>query len=246
MLALASGLRYIGSCSMSYPTKLIEEIIKFQRGYKVFLPGTGFELLPQGWEMRSLREFQKLSRTHLKRMFFIMTFKLAMQMNLQITLFIIRGVHQQSTTSGNNLFQGRVNMSALAGVLSTLSLIINFGSEFYDVCLIVKLSLKVHNAVKETVDTVDDAAIYAFDDFIPDEDQQCEFKRIFIMGREVKHEYHVARRGVLYILMVTLFCSWLIGYALLKFFMSFICKHGAWQFWNGCLEHHRLAAGAMS
>merc|ERR1712008_165725 len=71
----------------------ITEIIQFRRGYMI-RTDIGYEPMSQGWEMRSLKEFQKLSRTQVKRFTFVMVFKLAFQMNLQITLFIIAHIHK--------------------------------------------------------------------------------------------------------------------------------------------------------
>merc|ERR1719223_1763244 len=107
MLALASGLRYTGSCSISYPKTLIYEIITFKRGYKRYIEDKGFEPTNKGWEMRSLKEFQKLSRTHLKRLIFLMACKLALQMNLQITLFLIKRIQHKNTNLQKAVLEGR-------------------------------------------------------------------------------------------------------------------------------------------
>jgi len=249
MLAIASGLCYTGSCTVSYPKKLIEEIIHFKRGYKIYT-GSGFEQVTPGWEMRALKEFKKLIRAHQHRVTFIMVFKLALQMNLQISLFVVQRmqgntywknhwkVHVQQTmsldsNSSSVMDSNNVERANLAGVVSIVAMILNFGAELYDVYLIFKIYYSVRKAVKDRVWKIKDDEPYAFDHFIVNETQ--EIKENDIKGKELKKLYFSARRKMMYILITTLLCTWLVGYALLKAIMSFICPTSAWQL-SGCIE----------
>ena len=87
-LALASGLRYTGSMSLSYPQQRIYEIIDLKEGYNVKTSKGEMEPMQNGWELRALKEFQKLARWQESHAFFIMVCKLGLQMNLQISYII--------------------------------------------------------------------------------------------------------------------------------------------------------------
>jgi len=93
-LALASGLRYTGSLSISYTQQRIYEIIEFKEGYNV-KTSKGMEPLPFGWELQALKEFLKLARRHESRFFFIMMCKHALKMNLQISYIVIFRMKQK-------------------------------------------------------------------------------------------------------------------------------------------------------
>jgi len=95
-LALASGLQYTGSMSISYPRQSINQIMEFQEGYTVKTKEGLLDPMPMGWELRALTEFQKLARTHCKRVVYIMFCKLALQLNLQITFFMILRIQQKA------------------------------------------------------------------------------------------------------------------------------------------------------
>jgi len=239
MLALASGLRFVGSASISYPQTLITEIIQFQRGYKI-RTDIGYEPMSQGWEMRSLREFQKLSRTQVKRFTFVMVFKLALQMNLQITLFIISRMRSTHGQPQSNWFEhvatSGIIASEVAGLLSIASLVSTFCTELYDVYLILHLFYRVRVAVQGKVNGIGDDDHYADDDFIADVGighQSLEYT-----GKHLKEEYFSARWDAIGIVGVALFSMWLVGYALLKFGLSCICEHGAWELRGGCVPKY--------
>jgi len=44
-----------------------------------------------------------------------------------------------------------------------------------------------------------------------------------------------AWRYICLMVTLTLFSTWLIGYALLKLFYAWNCGHGAWELQSGCL-----------
>jgi len=234
-LALASGLRYTASMSISYPRHRIEEIIEFTQGFKS-RTDHGLEPLSQGWELRSINEFQKLARVLLDRVVIIMLLKLAFQMNLQFTFVIIRRI-MQKRPGGTLLLHGGIVTSDLAGVASILSLLFTFGVELCDVFSIIHIFWTVRTAVMPAMRGLGKAdwnKLYAVDHFISDdkkEDAKIKYSR-----QDLWDEYAIARRFVVRIVCFTLFSMWLIGYALLKCVAAYICESGAWQWWEGCLD----------
>jgi len=225
-LSLASGLRYTGSISISYPRHRIDEIIKFKQGYTV-KTRTGLETLPQGWEMRAVKECQKLVRTHLNRVLFIMLYKLALQMNLQLTIIIIWRIE--------DLSKGDIARVDAVGYFSIISLSLTFFMELYDVGTVVSIFCRVRKAVKGEVDNMcNSSKVYATHDFTKDEDKSLQ--RTIYLGKDLKSEYYMAVRSFWRMIFVTILCVWLIGYALLKFVLSQYCEHGAWSYHQGCLK----------
>jgi len=226
-LALASGLRYLGSVSLSYPTHRINEIIDFKEGYSMKVD-KGLELLPPGWEMRALKEFQKLARCHCRRLIFIMFCKLALQMNLQITFFII--IRIQEKRSG--LWD--LTLNNVIAMISIWSLLLSFTLELFDVMGITVAFFRVDKAVKPTFLKVGQSSkAFAFDDFKAEDNSD---QRIIYSGKDLKQEYYAAWRLFLRMILIIILSTWLIGYALLKAFCSVSCEHGAWEMWSGCLS----------
>jgi hypothetical protein len=233
-LALASGLRYTSSMSISYPKHRIDEIIQFTQGFKV-RTDHGFEPLPQGWELRSIKEFQKLVRVLLDRVHIIMLFKLALQMNLQITFILIRRI-MQKRPGGELLLQGKIVASDLAGVVSIMSLLFTFGTELYDVILVIRIFCSVRTAVGPGLCKAkeDGNKLYATDHFIADKTRMPTM--IEYSGKDLRNEFSAARKYVVRMVCATLLSIWLIGYALLKGVAAYICESGAWQLATGCLD----------
>jgi len=233
-LALASGLRYTGSMSISHPTQRIQEIIEAEQGYTVDT-GSGLNPLPQGWEMRALQEFQFLGNTHLNRITFVMLYKLAFQMNLQITYIIISRINLKWQD------QSATGVSAL-GLMAVMSILYTFCTELYDVYGVASIFRKVRNA-RSGAETVKQKAFrlgtnnkpYAIKD-VYDEDGTL-VRRIY-SGNDLKQTYFAAARTFWKLVLMTSFCVWLILYALLKFFFTFYCPSGAWQLHAGCLRLH--------
>jgi len=183
--------------------------------------------LNQGWEMRSLQEFHKLAKTHLNRVLFLIVFKLALQMNLQITFIIIQRVqileHEHNTTHIN-----------IVGVISIMSLLLTCGSELSDVRGVARIFVRVKNEVKATAFRLGNRSDpYAYSDF---RDENQNIQRIIFSGKDLKEQYYCAARTFWKIILLIIFCMWLTGYALLKLFMAFLCPHGAWALDPGCLD----------
>jgi len=232
-LALASGLRYTGSMSISYPTQRVEEIVEFKEGYPVKTEEGLLEPMPQGWEMRSLKEFQKLARAHSIRVVFIMFCKLALQMNLQISFIIILRIQQKHISA--NFFTGtnwRINVT---GLISILSLLIIFTVEFLDVLCTVSVFFRLRKAVRDTVISLGNSSkVYAQDSFILQNEDLIQSYPI--SGKDLKAEYYVVVRSFWWLFVITMFSAWLIGYALLKFICSERCEYGGWNWATGCLN----------
>jgi len=233
-LALASGLRYTGSMSISHPKQQIQEIIEAKQGYTVDT-GSGLNPLPQGWEMRALQEFQVLGKTHLNRITFVMLYKLAFQMNLQITYVIISRINLKRQ------HQSAWGISVL-GLVSVMSMLYTFCTELYDVYGVTSIFRKVNNARsgaegvrKKAFRLGTSSKPYAINDFY---DEDGTIARTTYSGRDFKQAYFAAARTFWKLILMTIFCVWLILYALLKFFFAFHCPSGAWELHSGCLTLH--------
>jgi len=240
-LALASGLRLTASLSISYPKQKIYDIMNFKQGYKV-KHADNLEPQSQGWELRSLKEFTKLARVHLNRVQFIMLLKLALQMNLQITMFIIQGAEknwQLKFVRDAAIAVTKGDIIPPAGCISIFSLFFTFMTELYDVWIIIRIFLSVRAQVRPKLEQVaGSGAAYAVDYFVDDLDRNI--KNISYSGNELQHEYESARRTVRRMICITLISTWLIFYALLKWIMSCLCEDGAWQFGSGCLPINQI------
>jgi len=228
VLAHAAGLRYTGSMSLTYPKQRIKEIVELQEGYTVQTKN-GLEPLPQGWELRALKEFQQLSRCHSKRIIFIMFCKLALQMNLQISFIIINRIRQKQ------LSLDVWNKNTVMGFFSVGTLLFTFGVELLDIFMVVGSFWHVRKAVIGTVHHVGNSTkVYGKNDFIADDDKSVQ--TMIHSGRDLKTEYYAALRSFVRMVIVTIFSTWLIAYAFQKVICSVACEHGAWNFSSGCLN----------
>jgi len=237
-LALASGLRYTGAMSLSYPKQRIYEIIQLKEGYSIKTP-KGLEPLPQGWQLRALKEFQKLARWQESRAFFIMVCKLAFQMNLQISYIIIfRILHDDITKMTDTM--------TVTGCISIMSLLFTFTLELLDVFAMIVICWHVRSSVREAVFKLGSSSKpFALDDFQDDDGQQDEDEderpndertnRKLYSGKDVKAEYYIAMRSFWKLIGLTIFSTWLIFYALLKFFCAMRCEYGLWDLQSRCL-----------
>jgi len=226
-LALASGLRYTGAMSLSYPKQRIYEIIQLKEGYSIKTP-KGLEPLPQGWQLRALKEFQKLAWWQESRAFFIMVCKLAFQMNLQISYIIIfRILHDDITKMTDTM--------TVTGCISIMSLLFTFTLELLDVFAMIVICWHVRSSVREAVFKLGSSSKpFALEDFQDDDGQQDEDEderpndertnRKLYSGRDVKAEYYIAMRSFWRLIGLTIFSTWLIFYALLKFFCAMRCE----------------------
>jgi len=241
-MALASGLRYTGSTALSYPTQRIHDIIEFKEGYNVITKDGGLEPSPPGWELRSLREFQKLARCHGSRVLFIMFCKLALHMNHQITFIVIPRNQQQRRV--RHVFHGDINSTTVMEVISITSLFLTFCVELLNVIGMIRTFICVFSAIRGTVLKVGDSGkAYAHDDFFVDENCEKSEQRIIYSGEDLKREYYMAVRYFLKIMLIIVLSVWLVGYALLKVTCAEVCKHGAWSWESGCLSPMGKAEG---
>jgi len=235
MLAFASGLRYVGSPSISYPRQLIKDIIDFRRGYKI-RTDVGYEAMLQGWEMRALKEFLQLSRQHFHRLNYVMFLKLALQMNLQISVFIMDRMRRDKENFLEQISRGEIDSREVASLVSIASLIVTFIVECIDAVLILLTFRTTHKAVKEKVQSIGKEDHYAYDDFNAGDGSGDGDQRVEYTGRDLKAEYYWAWIEVCRMLVMIIICVWLIGYALSKFAAACYCKDGAWELSTGCLE----------
>lgn len=227
-LSLASGLCYTGSMSISHQQRRISQIIEGRQGFK-FNTESGLEPLDRGWEMRAAKAFQRLGSARYNRITYIMFYKQALQMNLQITLVIITRIRLMQQRDDAGLIGIDV-----AGFISIMSLLYNFSTELYDVYKVGRIFRNVRKAVKETaLKLAGKCAPYAHDDFY---DEEGSIQRISYHGNDLKREYFAAERTYWDLNYLSIFCVWLTGYALIKFFFAFVCPGGAWELQKGCLN----------
>jgi len=170
----------------------------------------------------------------LNRITFIMLYKLALQMNLQLTYVIITRInlkqqHQRGVTSVSVL-----------GLFSVMSMLYTFGTELYDAYGVMSIFHKVKNAssgsgtVKEKVFRVSTSRkLYAVQDL---RDEDGAVQRITYLGRDLFQDYLAAARIFWRLILLTTLCVWLILYAILKFFAASYCPSGAWELLSGCLN----------
>jgi len=228
-LALAAGLRYTGSMSISYPRQSINQIMQFQEGY-TFKTKDGLDPMPMGWELRALTEFQQLARTHCKRVFFIMFCKLALQLNLQITFLSILRIQQKA------LDIEYMNQTNVILMISIASLFLTFFTEFIDVAVITVVFMCLCYYVRGTALKVGGSAkAFAQQDFEVEESGDKSVQSIIHSGSDLKAEYYVAWRLWFRMITITFISMWLIGYALLKAFCAVSCQSGVWNYSSGCL-----------
>jgi len=254
-LALACGLRYTGSMSLSYPQQRIYEIIDLKEGYNVKTK-QGLEPLPQGWQLRALKEFQKLARWQESHAFFIMVCKLGLQMNLQISYIIIfRIKNDQLDENLDDVVHGDlmsvISSMTVTGCLSIMSLLFTFTLELLDVGALFMIFWHVRSAVKDAVFKHGSSSkTFAFDDFEDDdekrqeEDEDENTARKLYSGKDVKAEFYIAVRYFWKLIGFTIFSTWLVVYALLKFLCALSCEHGAWDWQSSCLPNLNVSLAA--
>jgi hypothetical protein len=117
LMALASGMRYTGAVSLSYPVAMIKRIKHGQIGFRIKTGPEGSEVWDQtqhGWQFRCVKELEKLYAVQVKRLWFILVVKYGGQMNVQVTLFIIRGTLQSMGSKVHfNYFGAAVELLSL-------------------------------------------------------------------------------------------------------------------------------------
>merc|ERR1712008_339471 len=105
--------------------------------------------------------------------------------------------------------------------------------ELLDVVGVIKVFWRVRSAVKSTALKVGGSSkAYAVNDFIVDEDDSTQ--RITHSGKDLKAEYYLACKQFRQMLAITAISTWLIGYALLKYFCAVRCEHGVWTLAKRC------------
>merc|ERR1719476_1259905 len=102
--------------------------IKHQRiGFRVMTEKEDSQVWEQtqhGWEFRCVKELQKLYSVQVKRLWFNLVFKYSLQMNVQVTIFIIKG-----TIVKSNEFN---HFAAAAELLSLGAMTLGIGCELID------------------------------------------------------------------------------------------------------------------
>jgi len=253
LMALAAGMRYTGSKSLSYPAAMIERIRDGQLGFttQVIQNGeTRWEPAKHGWEYRCVKELEKLHSIQVKRVWFILLFKYALQMNVQVTLFIIKGTDK--TVSFNWFAAGGELISLGAMMLGILT-------ELYDMSMLCTMFWEIRESVllctgewestdeqgsekegkdKEKGKRKDDNDVYASHFFKKEETVKEETLTI----RDLRKEYWRIWCNTITLVLVAAFALWLIGYEILKFINFWRCPEGLWQWHSGCLKADHLYA----
>lgn len=227
-LAVACGLRYTSSMSISYPNSVINDIIQFKQGFTLSTP-TGLEVMSQGWEMRALRTFRAFQMTISQRMLYVLLFKLAFQMNLQITFFGIRRSRESPGYSFyHQLFTLTLRPPDVVMVVSILGLLVTTLCEFIDGFLLIKAFRKLRLEVLQNVTEIQEDQHYAVEDTGADGQKKYQ-------GRQLKAEYRVVKCNIIAMALLITISAGFIVYGVLKFVKSGACPYGLWQFYKGCL-----------
>jgi len=256
-LALASGLRFTGSMSLSYSKRRILDIINNKEGFTQETVDGCLGHSIDGWEMRALQELQYFGMCHYRRIIFIMLFKLSLQVNVQISCFVITRINLKRQHEGDSWEMTKIVVRA---VFVCMIMLYTFFTELYDVWGFLDIFKQVKNAKtgeKQTVegkwekqtiegksvDLRDSNKIYAIQQFWETQKTQDTKEKDKILltceytGKQLRQDFLAAKRIWYKIIFLTVLCVGMFFYALLKFAMSFlICQSGAWQLASNCLN----------
>jgi len=230
LMALASGMRYTGSMSLSYPAAMIERIRDEKIGFKMKVvqdSQTRWEQTKHGWEFRCLKELEKLHCIHIKRVWFILLFKYACQMNVQVTLFIIKGSDQQAAF---NVF------GAFGELLSLGAMMLGIVSELYDMFMLCTTFWEIRDSVLACTNGKEDSEAYASHFYL----KRGKPKEETLTIADLNFQYTRIGCNTISLVLVAAFAMFLIGYEALKFFFFWYCPDHLWQLANGCLAKEDL------
>jgi len=259
LMALASGMRYTGSVSISYPLAKINRIKNEQIGFMIKQEDGKWEQSPHGWRFRCVRELEKVYEVQLKRLWFILVFKYAGQMNVQVTLWVLKGTIQNK---GLNYF------AAGGQLLSLGAMMLGIASELFDLRKLLTTFWDVRSCVCDCLKKKDEEDKRNKEEAEKkkkeggeqnkDGNEQKVGSRQDLLARhffkigddnheeepltyaDLNRHYYRILRPTVFVVLVTLFAMWLIGYQMLKFMNFFICPDHVWSWNTGCLAKDDL------
>lgn len=167
-----------------------------------------WEQTTHGWEFICVKELEKLHSVHVKRVWFILLFKYALQTNIQVTLFIIKGTDQHARFY---LFV------AFGEVLSLGAMMLGILSELYDMQLHCTAFREVRESVLGCTTGKEDSDVYASHFFL-DTGNQKEPQEETLTIADLRSGYMRIRCNTITLVLVAAYAMWVIGYDLLKFF----------------------------
>jgi hypothetical protein len=244
LMALASGMRYTGAVSLSYPLARLKRIKHQRIGFKIKTENEGSQVWEQtqhGWQFRCVKELQKLYSVQVKRLWFILVFKYSCQMNVQVTLFILKGALLDSEHFNY--------VDAFGELLSLGAMTLGIASELFDLKTLLWTFWDVRSSVRECLQKREDEKKQNKDEAKSKEDmhaRHCFKDKNGIDQEEVltfadlKFEYYRILAATVFMVLVTAFAMWLIGYQMLKFLNFWICPDNIWSWQNGCLEVDKM------
>jgi len=259
-LAVASGLRYTSSMSISYPRAIINDIVAFKQGFTIRTATGGLEVMTQGWEMSALRTLRAAQLTIMHRMVCVLLLKLALQMNLQIDFFIIKRARNHPGESFyrqfyRQLLAGELEGSDMVEVASILGLLVTVACEFTDGWLLLEVFWSLRKKVLPSVSEVKTPLCWLLlhmfqklgrrvcgieekhdrEDHYAYEDLEDQPRNRYT-GKDLKAFYYKVCWNMMAMVVLQLISLFLIMYGVLKFIMSAGCDDNLWQFHDSCLK----------
>jgi len=224
LMALASGMKYTGAVSLSYPLATIERIKHQRKGFAAKTEHEGSQVWEQtqhGWQFRCVKELQKLYSIQVKRLWFILVFKYSLQMNVQVTLFVLKGTLYES-----NEFN---YVAAFAELLSLAAMLLGIMSELLDLMILLSNFLDIRRSVLDCLEKEEMHARHFY------KDDDGEDQEEILTSEDLQFEYRRVLFTTVSIVLVMVFAMWLIGYQMLKFLNFWRCPNHVWSWENGCL-----------
>jgi hypothetical protein len=231
-MALAAGMRYTGAVSLSYPLAMIRRIKDQKIGFMMKTEVEGGDVWEQtehGWQFCCVTELQKLCSIQVKRLWFILVFKYACQMNIQVTLFVIKGTFVESKPFNY--------VAAVGELLSIGAMTLGILSELLDLTTLLLTFRDVRTSVNKcTTGNDNNKGKQGMEarHFFKDKDGHDQEE--ILTCADLERRYRSLVYIVVCIVLVTAFAMWLICYHMLKFFNFWRCPHHLWSWENGCLE----------
>merc|ERR1712008_448671 len=179
----------------------------------------------------------------------------SLQMNVQVTLFILKGTLFDSE---------QFNVcAAFAELLSLGAMTLGIASELLDLWTLLWAFWDVRSSVLECLrkkkdedeekqnkdkasnasNEVNDVGCNCEEDmharhFFEDKNEIVQEEMLTFA--DLRFEYYRIFATTVCMVLLTAFAMWLIGYQILKFFNFWLCPHHIWSWKNGCLELDKM------
>lgn len=216
-----------------------------------------------GWEMRALQELQNFGMCQWRRIIFIMLGKLSLQVNIQISCFIITHANLKQQHESDSWM-----MKLIVGraVLVCVMMLYTFFTELCNVLIFLHLFKQVKNAKtgerensrtattcsawagdwckqtpwktleEKTFELRDSNKIYAVEQFWETEQTDQILHTREYTGKQLRQAFLEVKQIRRKIFFWTVLCAIMFFYAPIKLVMSFFVCEGGWQLESGCLD----------